>query len=430
MRISASPPRRDWVLRTAGLAAVLLLAAPFAPAAPAPAFDALAATRDYLAQVDGPARARSDAYFEGGYWLTLWNLVVALTVAGVMLATGLSARLRDSSERRLRRRWLRIAACGLGYLAIAAVLTLPWDYYTGFLREHQYGMSNQTTGAWLGEWLVSQIITLVLATPVLLLLYAAIRRSPARWWIRAAIATPFLLLFILLVAPVFIAPRFNTYTPVTDPAVRDPILRLARANGIPAENVYEFDASRQTKRISANVSGALGTLRISLNDNLLRRCSPAEIRAVMAHEMGHYVLNHSYKLIVELSLVMAAGLAFTAWFSDAVRRRFGARWGVRGADDPAGLPILVAGLAVFLFLATPVTNGIVRSAESEADLFGLNAAREPDGFATTALKLSEYRKLAPGPLEEALFYDHPSGRTRILMAMRWKAENLPAPAAP
>jgi len=102
----------------------------------------------------------------------------------------------------------------------------------------------------------------------------------------------------------------------------------------------------------------------------------------------------------------------------------GGAWGVRGLSDPAGLPLLAALLSVFFFFATPVTNSLIRVNEAEADLYGLNAAGQPDGFAEVALKLGEYRKLDPGPIEEFVFYDHPSGRQRIAMAMRWKAEHL------
>ncbi len=111
--------------------------------------------------------------------------------------------------------------------------------------------------------------------------------------------------------------------------------------------------------------------------------------------------------------------------------RWGARWRLEGVGDVASLPLLVAVFAVFFFVMTPVTNTIIRVNEVEADLFGLNAAGQPDGFAEAALMLGEYRKMSPGPLEEFLFFDHPSGRTRILMSMRWKAEHLAAaPAVP
>ena len=197
---------------------------------------------------------------------------------------------------------------------------------------------------------------------------------------------------------------------------------LARANGNRADKVYEFDASRQTTRISANVSGFLGTMRVRLNDNLLERCTPAEIAAVMAHEIGHYALNHVYETIIFFGLVLVGGFAFIRWSFDRTLARWGAGWGVSGLSDPAGLPLLAALFSVYFFVLTPILNTYIRVNEAEADIYGLNAAREPDGFASVALKLGEYRKLAPGPFEEWFFYDHPSGRSRITMAMRWKAE--------
>jgi STE24 endopeptidase len=256
------------------------------------------------------------------------------------------------------------------------------------------------------------------------LLYLGIRRSPQRWWVVAAVATPFFLFLLIVIAPVFIAPLFNTYQPLADAKVRDPILSMARANGVPVDTVYEFDASRQSPRISANVSGAFNTIRVSLNDNLLKRCAPAEVQAVMSHELGHYVLNHVYKNVIYLSLLMAAGFAFAHWLFGAVARRWGAARNLRGVDDFAGLPLLIAAFSLFLFVASPISNGLIRTTETEADIFGLNAGRQPDGFATVALKVADYRKLAPGKWEEIIFYDHPSGRSRILMAMRWKAEHL------
>lgn len=205
---------------------------------------------------------------------------------------------------------------------------------------------------------------------------------------------------------------------------------MARANGVPVKNVYWFDASRQSKRISANVSGFLGTTRVSLNDNLLNRSSLPEIKAVMGHELGHYVLNHVYKGAVFFSLIIAGGFAFASWGFGLCNRRFGAGWGIMGIGDVAGLPLLVALVMVYFFLMTPVTNTISRSIESEADIFGLNAAREPDGFAGAALQLSEYRKMKPGPVEEFIFYDHPSGWRRIHMAMVWKSQHLDQPDHP
>jgi STE24 endopeptidase len=287
-------------------------------------------------------------------------------------------------------------------------------------------MATQSFGAWFGEQLLGLVISLILGTLALIGLYAVFRRAPRTWWLWG---TGLVLLFMMLgmlVAPVYIQPLFNTYKPIDDPAISEPILELARANKIPVTQVFEVDASRQTKRISANVSGFLGTTRIALNDNLLKQCTLPEIRHVMGHEMGHYVLNHTRTILLIFGTFfflsfLAAKLTF-GW----AMRQWGERWGVRGIADPAGLPLLVLILAAVQFVLTPLRNTTIRTIESHADMFALNSAREPDAAAQVALKLGAYRKLDPGALEEFLFFDHPSGRERIRMAMDWKASNQTA----
>ena len=148
----------------------------------------------------------------------------------------------------------------------------------------------------------------------------------------------------------------------------------------------------------------------------------------MGHEMGHYLLGHVWTNVISLGLLVVIGLAVGRWAFVRLIERYGQRWDVRGQSDPAGLPLLLAIVSVYFFALTPVTNSIIRTNESQADIFGLNVARQPDGFARVAIRLSDYRKLDPGPLEEIFFYDHPSGRARVEMAMRWKAEQLRAAA--
>jgi len=150
----------------------------------------------------------------------------------------------------------------------------------------------------------------------------------------------------------------------------------------------------------------------------------------MAHEIGHYVLNHVFKATMFFGILIVAGFAVLRWVTDGLLRRFGGRWGLRGIGDPAVTPLVMLLFAAGSFLATPFTNSFIRSQETEADIFGLNAARQPDAFAEVSLKLAEYRKLEPGPAEEWIFYDHPSGAARIRMAMRWKKEHPGLPSAP
>jgi STE24 endopeptidase len=174
------------------------------------------------------------------------------------------------------------------------------------------------------------------------------------------------------------------------------------------------------------VAGFLGTTRIALNDNLLKQCTLPEIRAVMAHEMGHYILNHGAKLTIYFGIFALVGFALARPIFDRAVGCWGHKWRVRGIADPAGFPILVLIFITFAFFLAPIINTASRVTEREADAFGINAAREPDGMARVSLKLAAYRKLDPTPLEEFIFFDHPSGRARIRMAMDWKAAHLPA----
>ncbi len=395
-----------------------------AVSAPPARFDAEAATAAYLARLSPEARAKSDAYFEGGYWLIFWDFLAGLIVAWLFLGTRLTTRIRDWAERTTRLRPLQTALYSLAYLAISSLVMLPWSAYTGYFREHQYGMSNQTMSAWLIDQGKGLALALIFGTLAITAVYGVLRKAPRTWWLWGSLLLIAFAMFGAAIAPVYLEPVFNDFKPLAESQLKSEILSMARANGIPATDVFEFDASKQTKRMSAHVSGMLGTTRISMNDNLMTRASPEEIKAVLGHEMGHYVLNHVYKGIVFIGIIIVVGFAFLRWSFERVRNGFGAGWGIRDIGDVAGLPLLLFLFSVYALLLTPVNNTITRTMEAEADNYGLNASHQPDGFAQAALHLSEYRKMTPGPVEEFLFYDHPSGWNRIHRAMLWKAEHL------
>jgi STE24 endopeptidase len=392
-----------------------------------PAFDEAAATDKYLARIGGAARARSDAYFEGGYWLQLVDLLYALGVAAALLWSGVSVRIQDWAEARTHSRTYQVMLYVAAYVPLTVAATFPLTLYEGFFREHAYGLSNQSFWQWLVDFGIQFALTFAAAVLLLPLFYFAIRRTREMWWLwGAGLAIAFQIL-VIVIWPLFIAPLFNHYSPLPDSPLKTKILALAHANDVPVDNVFLVDASRQSKRVSANVSGFLGTARISLNDNLLKQGSPDEVLAVMGHEMGHYVMGHVLREILLEGLVILVGFAFLNWGFWFACELFGGPWQVRKPYEVAGLPLLAGLGALFMFFATPVTNSISRTAEYQADIFGLDAARKPDAFATVILKLSTYRKLEPGKWEEIIFYDHPSGRTRIAAAMRWKKAHIADP---
>jgi len=382
--------------------------------------DAQKATQAYMDRLSPEVVQRANSYFEGGYWLTLWNFLINIPITWILLGRQRAARFRDWSYRVGKRPFIGDAIFGLGFWLASWVLAFPLTIYQGFFREHQYGMATQDFGAWFGEQLVGVLVASIVTIIAVPIVYKLIRRFGERWWLASAVFAIVFQVIALLVTPVWIDPLFNTYKPVEDPTIKQQVLALAHANGVPADNVYEFDASRQTTRVSANVSGIFGSAQVRLNDNLLRRTSVGEIRAVMGHELGHYVLNHQYKMLAFVAILFTIGFAFMAWIVRIGLRRWGERWALQGVGDVAALPLLAFGLSVFFFLATPVFNTLIRVQEIEADRFGLNLAREPLADAEVDLKLTEYRKPDPGPIEEFIFFDHPSTRFRVHDAMRWR----------
>ncbi len=396
-------------------------------ASAASGFDVEAATRIYLDTLQGPARDQSDAYFVGGYWLIVWGAVVAVLVDWLILNFRMSAAFRSLGERITQRSWLVTWITAALYSAVAWVMLLPWVIYTAFFRERAYGLLDLGFGGWFGEQVISLAVELIVAPLLVVAVYALIRRAPRTWWLWSTGVVGIALAFAMLLAPVFVAPLFNDYTELEDGPLRDRLVAMAESYDVPAEHIYVFNQSKQHKRISANVSGLGPTIRISLNDNLLERTSEEEILAVMGHELGHYKLGHTFVIIAIMLLIIGTSFFVIARAAPLLIMRYGPRWGVRDLSDAASLPVIGILLTLMFFIATPALNSLVRWAESDADAFGLEAAQEPDGFARIAMRLSEYRKIEPGALEEFLFFDHPSGRTRVQMAMQWKADNVENP---
>ncbi len=393
-------------------------------AQPSSRFNAEAATDAYLAEIPAEATARSNAYFEGGYWLILWDFVMGAIIYILLLHFRWSAAMRDFAERLTRFKPVQTLIYWMEFSIATFILGFPLAVYEDFVREHKYGLATQTFGPWMDDQLKALLVGLVLGGLLATALFGTVRRLPRTWWIWGAVVTMLFLMVGAAIAPLYIFPIFNKITRFDDPRITGPILSMARANGIPATDVYQIDASRQSTRMSANVSGLGSTTRITLNDNLLRRGSPEEIQWVMGHEMGHYVLHHIAKDMVFFFVLTVSVFAFLRWSLGWSLARWGEKWGVRGIDDPAIVPLVMLAASIIVFILTPILNTHTRTSEGEADTFGLNASRQPDGAAQAAIHLGEYRKMSPGPIEEYVFFDHPSGRNRIHSAMRWKAENL------
>jgi STE24 endopeptidase len=384
-------------------------------------FDPAAATAAYLAQLPPEAHAKATAYTQGGHWLLLWGFLVAVLVSILIVRSGVLVQLRRRLERRKPRPVLVSLALGVAYLLIDSVLNLPWSIYAGWWRQKQYGLTSQAFTGWLGETAISALIGAVLFGLFLTALYTLIRKAPRTWWLWSGGLTAAFITATMVLSPIYIEPIFNHYTPAPAGPVRDQVVAMAKANGIPSDKIFVYNGSKQSNAYTANVSGLFGSARVAMSDTMFKQGADlAEVRGVVGHEMGHYAHHHALWIAGVMSV-----LAIVAFF--LVDRLFAPASALMGGDtvkglaDPAGLPILAVILGVLGLLGTPLTNSLIRIAESDADHYSLAHFNEPDGLSKALVKTIEYRAATPGRLEEILFYDHPAVGNRIRNAMDWKA---------
>lgn len=384
-----------------------------------------AATRAFLERVPADAKARAEAFTNRGYAALMLRLAVLIVASALVMFTGLAARMRDAALRLTHRAWLQDALFAIQFLSILLASSLPVEVFAGFVRYREAGLSHAGFWQWLSDYALQWAVDLIFYAVGIVAIMALIRRRPQSWPAWATLVYVALYATYSLVSPLYIAPLFNQYTQLPDGPAKERILSLARANGVPADGVYVRDASRQSVILNASVSGLMGTARITLDDNTVLTTPPAELELVMAHEIGHYVLRHVFKETVLQGLVIGVGFLFIAGSMRRLLARYGKRWRVTGAGDVAALPVFWLLFALWGFIALPADNTIQREDEAEADLYGLNASRQPLGLAEFMLRDADVRPLEQGAFVEWALYSHPTPAHRIASAMRWRAENLP-----
>jgi STE24 endopeptidase len=224
----------------------------------------------------------------------------------------------------------------------------------------------------------------------------------------------------MLVAPIVIEPLFNDYKPVPQGEVRAALEAMAKGAGVPSDRLFVYDGSRQSNNFTANVAGLGGSARIAISDVAFKGASLDEVKAVTGHEIGHYVLGHVWRGIAMISTLAMVAFLLADRLFPVFARAFGSG---AALADPRGLPVVLFMVSLFLLLATPAMNALNRVSETEADRYSLQTVNLPDALATALVRTAEYRDPRPHPLQESLFYTHPSVERRVLAAMQWKASN-------
>ncbi|SIN59491.1 STE24 endopeptidase [Parasphingorhabdus marina DSM 22363] len=355
-------------------------------------------------------------YTVGSHWLLLWGLVVSALVTWLVVRWGILDKIWARLD---KRSWaFRTFTVSAAFAIISSILFLPWTIYTDWWRESAYERTSQPIGDFLSQGAMGTVISAFVMGLFFLGVYALIRKSGKRWWLWSGGLAAFAITVMLLISPILIEPLFNEFKPVPEGEVRTAIEAMADEADIPHDRIFMYDGSRQSNNFTANVSGVFGSARIAISDVALKEASLDEVRAVTGHEIGHYVLNHIWRSVAVLS-VLAIILFFLAdrlfpWFA----RKFGSSASI---GDPIGLPILVFVVGLLGGMAQPLTNGLTRIGEREADNYSLQTVNLPDALAGALIKTAEYRYPRPSAVQEMLFYTHPSVEWRVRNAMEWKA---------
>ena len=338
-----------------------------------------------------------------------------------LLALGISRRLRDLAASVTGRPFVIAMVFWALLTAVMTALTLPLDYYSHFVVPHRFGLSDQGLGGWLWDQAKGMLLGIVIGAPLAALALAGIRRVK-RWWLALWLGSVPVMIFLILIGPVVLDPVFNTFKPLEDQKLKTELLDLAARAGISGGRVYQVDKSKQTKTMNAYVNGLGPTKRIVMWDTIIAKMDHDELRFVMAHEMGHYVLHHVWK---ELAFVLAM-LLVAFWLSqqlvDRATRRWGRSWGFEVAHDPAALPLLLLVISAFFFVASPVMNGVSRYFEHQADTFSLELTHLNDAGARAFVKFAEDSKVLPDPSAFIRFwrYSHPPLGERIVYCETYK----------
>ena len=381
----------------------------------------LAAHADVRPPVVTPQMKR---YSEIGYALYFVGTAYGLLALWAVLASGLSARLRQLVQP-LRFSLLRL----LGYYTLLTLVLLllhaPLTYYSGYWLPHHYGLSSESVGGWLVDLLKGVGVNLATTVPVLWLLFWLIGRFPRRWALGFWAALIPLIAFGIFAAPLVVDPLFNHFTPLPPGPLRTQIEALAAKAGIPDAPIYVVDKSKQTHETNAYVTGIGSSARIVLWDTILPPRMPQDqVLAIVGHEMGHYVLKHLYWgfLLTVLGLLVALPLAQK--FAELLLRRFGSRWHINDLTDYAATPALLLTVSLFSFLLAPVTNGVSREVEHQADAYGLKITGNGPAMARAFVTISEQNLSDPNPPPFITFwlFTHPPLQERIDFALRRKSQ--------
>jgi STE24 endopeptidase len=345
----------------------------------------------------------------------------AIVLLVLFLSLGLSFGLRRFAQKFFKKRFWVILLYSIIFFILVFIFTFPSNYYS-FSLEHKFGLSNQNFSQWLGEGLKGLLIMVIFGIIIIEVIYAALRHFSKTWWIWISALSIVFAVVLVNLAPVLIMPLFNKYTPLQSGEIRDKLVSLSQKAGVKVENIYLMDMSKQTKKANAMFTGLGSTKRIVLGDNLVKEYTPDEIEVVIAHEMGHNVMQHIWKGILFASLILAVGFFIIHISMGGISRKFRKSFKIESKADIAGLPLFLLIFVIYGLITMPILPTYSRHLERQSDKYALDLTQNKEAFISAMQKLG-YQNLSdpnPSPIIEFLLYDHPSDSKRIKFAEEYQ----------
>lgn len=376
-------------------------------------------------------RAQAEAYSRTQYALYFSGVALVLLIYFLVWRAKIALAFRNWARRISPRHFVQCLVFVPLFFLSVRLLLFPFDYYADFVVEHRFGLMSQGFGSWMADWGKGLALFILVATLMVWIFYAVVRRSPRRWWFYFWAVTVPITLFLMFIEPFVVEPLFYKFTPLdtTQPALVTRIETMLHRAGlqIPRSRILEMNASSKTNTLNAYVSGLGASKRVVVWDTTLKKMTDDETLLVLGHETGHYVLHHILKEFVLIELVALAMIALGFVGVRWLIRRWGSRTGVEGEGDLASLPLMLLVLTALTFLSSPLVNGISRHYEHQADQFALEVTYgvvpNPNASEARAFQILGEQDLAdpdPSPFIVFWLYSHPPLGRRIRFALDYK----------
>ncbi len=371
------------------------------------------------------ARELSQIHFR----MALIDFVYGLFVLFFILKLRLAPKYRDWAERISSRRSVQALIFAPLFFMTLGVLSLPTEIYENWV-ERKFGISVQSWSSWIWDWTKGQFLGIVLGIMLISILYAVIRSSPRRWWFYFWLVSLPIAVILVFLQPLVVDPMFHKFEPLSqkDPALTASLEQMVQRAGqnIPPERMFWMGAGEKTTALNAYVTGLGASKRIVVWDTTIAKMTTPQIVLVAGHEMGHYVLEHIWKGLAFAALILFILFYLGYRTAGGVLARWGSRWGIRGLDDWASLPVLLLLLSIFAFIANPISSAFSRHIEHQADQYGLEVTHGllPDSGQTAAQSFQVLGEVdlsdpEPNPIDVLLFYSHPPIPDRVRFALTY-----------